>query len=517
MLDLITNNDFIEDIHIDFFHGLLSNCSPNFAMNDMWSHQFLEISEIPQNKRHIEILFKKPLFENGIGHWVCSYYDCDTISIYDSLNEKECCTDYKSVLQILHPYCFTSNPPKVKFPEVQQQPNGVDCGVFAIAFATSLIMGIKPNMVEYELEQMRPHLRSMFENNKLQNFPCTLKPVDAIHVKQLSYDDTIILTNGYLTDNHMDYFSALLKNVSMYSPVSTLLISNPDRILPNSSDRPFLQLMYKHPPENSTIGHWFCSYYDGISIYIYDSMKKNRNIESLDLDNKCMLQRLYKQYFDDGKQLIFPNVPRQSNGVDCCVFAIAFATTLLFGNKPREDITYDGSAMRSHLSHIFNTRIISEFPFSNNNVSANGYESIELIQAKFQLASITENAVHDGLKPLPVQRRRKASILSRTAKKAKLNASFYLKQKQSNSKEKLPFSELPMSIYSFENSKAPNCGARVDKRKGLNRSEPSKKVRFSDLDRNGYYDKLDERSMEVEGSDLELSSQDFEMATHTNR
>jgi len=77
---------------------------------------------------------------------------------------------YEQFLKRLFPsYEFEKNP--VKFPTVQHQPNYNDCGVFAIAFATSLLFNIKPDKVKYEHKLMRPHLIQMLETNIIQHFP----------------------------------------------------------------------------------------------------------------------------------------------------------------------------------------------------------------------------------------------------------------------------------------------------------------------------------------------------------
>ena len=69
----------------------------------------------------------------GRGYWVCSYYDRKNIFIYDSLNNKRLEKDHEQFLKKLFPsYDFIQN--SVQFPTVQQQPNGSDCGVFAIVF-----------------------------------------------------------------------------------------------------------------------------------------------------------------------------------------------------------------------------------------------------------------------------------------------------------------------------------------------------------------------------------------------
>lgn len=60
----------------------------------------------------------------------------------------------------------------LKFPIVQKQPNGNDCGLFAIAFAVSLVYNyIKPEKVKYNQNLMRSHLIKIFECNVIEHFP----------------------------------------------------------------------------------------------------------------------------------------------------------------------------------------------------------------------------------------------------------------------------------------------------------------------------------------------------------
>jgi len=50
------------------------------------------------------------------------------------------------------------------------QPNYSDCGIFAIAFATSLLFNIKPNKIKYEHKLMRSHLIKILETNVIEHF-----------------------------------------------------------------------------------------------------------------------------------------------------------------------------------------------------------------------------------------------------------------------------------------------------------------------------------------------------------
>jgi len=82
-------------------------------------------------------------------HWVCSYYDRN-IFVYDSLNNKTVHKHYEQFLKrLFSTYEFVKNP--VKYPTVQLQSNFNDCGVFVIAFSTSLLFNIKSDKVKYEV------------------------------------------------------------------------------------------------------------------------------------------------------------------------------------------------------------------------------------------------------------------------------------------------------------------------------------------------------------------------------
>ena len=112
------------------------------------------IQPIPTNEKHIQFIYSSLSKDNANdnwllyerGYWVCSYYDKKHIFIYDSLNNKRLAKDHEQFLKKLFlTYDFIQNP--AKFPTVQQQPNSSDCGVFAIAFAVSLLFNIKPENV----------------------------------------------------------------------------------------------------------------------------------------------------------------------------------------------------------------------------------------------------------------------------------------------------------------------------------------------------------------------------------
>ena len=57
---------------------------------------------------------------------------------------------------------------------VQQQVNSVDCGVFAIAFATALCFGLNPVNIHLNRREIRKHLWQCLSNNKFTMSPNSL-------------------------------------------------------------------------------------------------------------------------------------------------------------------------------------------------------------------------------------------------------------------------------------------------------------------------------------------------------
>jgi len=110
---------------------------------------------VSKDTKHIQILHSS--FSSLDGHWICSYYDRRNIFIYDSLKNKTLHKDHKQFLErLFSTHNFHKNP--VEFSIVQHQPNCSDCGVFAIAFATSLLFNIKPEKVKYEHKLMQKYV-----------------------------------------------------------------------------------------------------------------------------------------------------------------------------------------------------------------------------------------------------------------------------------------------------------------------------------------------------------------------
>lgn len=90
-------------------------------------------------------------------------------SLYNCLKPTQ-----KTYINALFPHLAEFN---IQYPSVQRQPNGIDCGLYAIAFATSLALKMNPSLHNYVPEMMRTHLRYMILSHDFLPFPFTARSV----------------------------------------------------------------------------------------------------------------------------------------------------------------------------------------------------------------------------------------------------------------------------------------------------------------------------------------------------
>ena len=104
-------------------------------------------------------------------HWIClSTIGCkpSTINIYDSLHGHMDAHTRKLIADLLQ---SKHRSIEVCYANVQWQSGVNDCGLFAIAFATSICSGEDPTTITFRQEDMRSHLLSCIQTSKLTGFP----------------------------------------------------------------------------------------------------------------------------------------------------------------------------------------------------------------------------------------------------------------------------------------------------------------------------------------------------------
>ena len=110
------------------------------------------------------------ILNTGANHWVCiSSVGCrkGCANVYDGLFNNVINDDIEEQTRNLVGDEFE----RLIIVPVQQQKNGSDCGVFSIAYATSLVCKEAPETVMYDHTKMRPHLLKCLQTGVIKQFP----------------------------------------------------------------------------------------------------------------------------------------------------------------------------------------------------------------------------------------------------------------------------------------------------------------------------------------------------------
>jgi len=177
----ILQDNYLSDTHMNSALSLLRKLDPE--VNGLYN---LEYAQAPYGYskatgKWIQIL------HTGHQHWIlaASGFDfgvphhsqlniphgADVVSIYDSNRNTNCKQTnyvYGSIASLLK-----SNLSHIIVEEhvCQSQQNGFDCGVYAIAFATALLLNVNPSNCVFEDHKIRNHLRTCLLNQQLSMFP----------------------------------------------------------------------------------------------------------------------------------------------------------------------------------------------------------------------------------------------------------------------------------------------------------------------------------------------------------
>ena len=103
-------------------------------------------------------------------HWITvSNVGCrqGTINYFVSLYRKVSSQSLKQIACIM----FVNKEITINVIPVQMQQNGTDCGLFTIAFATSILHGDNPAIVKYDQMRMRSLFVKCIKAGRIENFP----------------------------------------------------------------------------------------------------------------------------------------------------------------------------------------------------------------------------------------------------------------------------------------------------------------------------------------------------------
>ena len=105
-------------------------------------------------------------------HWLTSvfYAKRNVIYVYDSFFSKNRIRAIEKQLKVLY-----GNRAEIKYPRVTQQKTDPVCGVFAIAFAFSALLGVPPESQCFIEDKMRSHLKRVIDSKTVIQYPTSLE------------------------------------------------------------------------------------------------------------------------------------------------------------------------------------------------------------------------------------------------------------------------------------------------------------------------------------------------------
>ena len=162
--NILRSNKWLDDTLIDLGQRMLQQ---QFQYIDGFQSVVLaeKFALIPQLGEFIQVL------NVANNHWIMiSTVGCppSTIDVYDSFHGTLSSRSKRLVADILHD---KSQSFTIRYQDAQWQSNGCDCGLFALANATSLCYSTNPCKVTYDQSKMREHFLQCIEEGKMAPFP----------------------------------------------------------------------------------------------------------------------------------------------------------------------------------------------------------------------------------------------------------------------------------------------------------------------------------------------------------
>jgi len=160
-------NSKLNDESLDLFLCIVRETSC-FETQSVLYLEYPHIIEASRSDKSLQIIGG-----NCSDHWRCIFFDGTKLRVYDSLPG---CTYDKLVAKeknYMHLRYPTVRQDNIIFEKVQTQPDGICCGIYAAAFATTIALGGNPCEKKYSknVKCMREHFFKIIEGNKLLYFP----------------------------------------------------------------------------------------------------------------------------------------------------------------------------------------------------------------------------------------------------------------------------------------------------------------------------------------------------------
>ena len=159
---LLTPGSSLTDKHVNFAQTLLRSQYPSVSG---LTSTLLQYKSLPT-----KLAIGLQMIHCRSSHWVTAYKEDSSseVKVYDSLFDS---VDDITETVIMNVF----EAPKIKMAQMQKQtPGSNNCGLFAIAVCTAILLKKDPSCLVFDEKKMRCHLSECFERKSLTNFPCVV-------------------------------------------------------------------------------------------------------------------------------------------------------------------------------------------------------------------------------------------------------------------------------------------------------------------------------------------------------
>jgi len=169
LLDVAVLDDpdgWLDDEHISAAQDLLQQQHPNVSGLQSSTLQYTRTFDVHKDKPFVQCLH-----ENR-NHWITvSTVGCSTgvVQVYDSSQHLKLSTSLKCIIADM--LQSSNDSIVVQYIKMQEQFGASDCGLFAIATATTICYGQDVCMLEFDQSVMRKHLLQCFQSGAMLPFP----------------------------------------------------------------------------------------------------------------------------------------------------------------------------------------------------------------------------------------------------------------------------------------------------------------------------------------------------------
>ena len=116
------------------------------------------------------------LLHDGGCHWLLAFSSAGRIQVCDSLRSNLSAVTKKSLKSLFKPL-VKDGKLTVTFLPSDKQRDGVNCGLYALAFASVILDGRSPSEYAFIVDEMRNHYVRCLSESNLLPFPATEKVI----------------------------------------------------------------------------------------------------------------------------------------------------------------------------------------------------------------------------------------------------------------------------------------------------------------------------------------------------